>query len=642
MRGSTVRARGAAGAARDRVRRVAARAAAARASLPPWLLLALTALAVALLTWPITTLMPTLGLDGSWPVALSMATQDGLDFGRDVLFTYGPLGFLKEPLAIQPWTARLAWAYTAGIHLLLCAGLLWALLGGLRSLVLAALATLFLAPLFTQEPALPAVFIGAVAVGSGRVPARAVPWVAGVGGVVVGIELLGKLNTGVTALALAAIAAGVAPLRRRDAAIALGASAAVTLVVAWIATGQALSAIPGFVSGSLEIASGYSEAMGLEAPASEWEYWVALILAATGFAAAWAAGAGLTTRARAGLVAMWAILAFTTFKSGFVRHDPGHVNIFFATMAGGLAAFAWAARRQTVALVGVLALTALFASLRTDPADTVQPLTRADRFFSQLGTLSDGSETNRLIGAATRVIGQGYAVDPATLDAIGAHDVHIDPWDTAIVRAYGLEWDPLPVFQSYSAYTEDLDERNADELRDPDGPARVMRAASLALDGRNPAWESPAAVRAMLCFFRPTSANERWLVLARAPRPRCGEPREIARTDARWGEPMPVPRARPDEVVYAEADGVAVGGLDKVGAAAHRPELRYAELDRGRLFRLVPDTARNGLVMAVPPAADWPAPYGLRQNARTIAFRRNSGGQPDGRVGVRWFAMPLR
>jgi len=43
------------------------------------------------------------------------------------------------------------------------------------------------------------------------------------------------------------------------------------------------------------------------------------------------------------------VLAFTTFKAGFVRHDPVHSNILFASLLGGFVAFGWAPHRRASA-----------------------------------------------------------------------------------------------------------------------------------------------------------------------------------------------------------------------------------------------------------------------------------------------------
>ena len=111
----------------------------------PRALAALAAL-VALVSWPLgSDLDPRLDADGAWEIGLRQALHDGLDYGPDVLFTYGPLGFLHVPLLVYPWSARLAFAWWALMHLVLVATLLWALTLGLRSRVLAVILTIPLA-----------------------------------------------------------------------------------------------------------------------------------------------------------------------------------------------------------------------------------------------------------------------------------------------------------------------------------------------------------------------------------------------------------------------------------------------------------------------------------------------------------------
>jgi hypothetical protein len=63
-----------------------------------------SALLVVLVTWEVRRVVPRTGFDHSWQLALNLAAQHGLDFGRDVVFTYGPLGFLAQPLIVSALT----------------------------------------------------------------------------------------------------------------------------------------------------------------------------------------------------------------------------------------------------------------------------------------------------------------------------------------------------------------------------------------------------------------------------------------------------------------------------------------------------------------------------------------------------------
>ena len=68
-------------------------------------------MAVALI--PLEPLVPDIGLDSSWAYALNLAHVQNLTFGKDVVFTFGPLGYLFYPVPemVAPLPAfALGWA----------------------------------------------------------------------------------------------------------------------------------------------------------------------------------------------------------------------------------------------------------------------------------------------------------------------------------------------------------------------------------------------------------------------------------------------------------------------------------------------------------------------------------------------------
>ena len=143
-----------------------------------------------------------------------MAAVDGLDFGSDVLVSYGPLGFLKSYLVFFPGTARLATLYGIALHLALCISLVWALrrnFGALiaiaLALVIAALARGDLSAVAVREDAAVVVlaFIWCVAALSDDSPDWTRKLVVFGGGAFAAIEVLAKLNPGVVVLVLVTI-----------------------------------------------------------------------------------------------------------------------------------------------------------------------------------------------------------------------------------------------------------------------------------------------------------------------------------------------------------------------------------------------------------------------------------------------------
>jgi hypothetical protein len=613
------------------------RATSGRLAAPAWLLLA-TGCVMSILTWPLSGIEPQPGLDASWATGLSMAVNQGLQFGRGIVFTYGPLGFLREPLIAYPWTGRLAFAYTAAVQLALCLTLLWALRRNFGSFLAAAAIALLSASASFQEPVPIIVFGVAVALVVGGIPTRLVGWTVIGSGVFVAVQLLAKFDTGIDALLIIAVALAVQTVERRRRAVQFVVALLAGLLGGWVLTGQSLTNIPAYVRGSLEVASGYSQALGYEDPGRAWELWAAAALAGVGMTLALTGGGPRRTRVAVG--AIWALLAFTSFKEGFVRHDVGHANIFFATMLGGIAVLPLAEiRRTTSAFALALASVCLLASLQSGLTSVVVPRARATAFFDQAGVFASGTTLNRDIVAARARLVAAYGLDPITFAPLAGHTVDVEPYDANVAWAAQLRWKPVPVFQAYAAYTTSLDRLNADALSSAGGPQRVLRENAPPIDARNAAWESPAATLAMLCHFRAVSTTARWQVLERTAN-RCGAPRQIGVVRSAFGATVPVPPAPTSaSVVYAELEGVQVRGLASIVSGLYRAPARTITLDGTRPYRLVPGTAADGLVLNVPRAADFPAPFSLDQQARSVQVTLATGGSAP--IVVRFFAMPI-
>jgi hypothetical protein len=147
-------------------------------------------------------------------------------------------------------------------------------------------------------------------------------------------------------------------------------------------------------------------------------------------------------------------------------------------------------------------------------------------------------------------------------------------------------------------------------------------------------------MRAILCHFRTAEGPlGRWLMLERSA-PRCGPERPLGTVKAKLGVPAAVPPA-PDRrsVVIVRIDGIGVSGLERLRTLLYRALPRHVAFDGGRVNRLVPGTAGDGIVLRVPPRADFPAPFQLDQATNTITVLK-SGRQGDLRL--RFSAMSIR
>lgn len=593
----------------------------------PFLGLALTAL-----TWPVNGIVPATGPDASWIVGLYLTHAEGLQFGRDFVWTYGPLGFLEVPVLVDQVLWAIAFAYQALIHAGVAVALLWTTRRALPlPLAVAACYCLLVVGRLGAAATLLA-FLCAFAALDDDPPSFASSGLAVGGGVLAAIELLGKANYGIDVLGLVPIALLAIPGRKRNLAMFV-ATFSLSLSLLWLAAGQELGHLPVSFARQVEVVSGYSSAMATDILAADW----ALPAAVAAIGALLVSIVVFTWNARPGRraasVALVAFFCCASFKQGFIRQGYGNTPEFFAlagavgvAVAGrGIGSRRVLAQGLAVALIGL----ALFATPGTSLWHSLQATPHLSALREGVRALSDPGYRQRLVGQARATMQATYRLDPRIVAALGRRPVHVDPWEIGIAWAYDLNWRPLPVAQTYSAYTPGLDEMNADALEGAAAPAAILRyrggepgLSSNSIDGRYPGWESPAAMRAMLCHYRATFTTARFQLLERAL-DRCGSIRRIGSVQAQTGVPIDVPSpSRPGEMVFARVAGVEVSGWEVLRNALYRARARTVQLGGGgRRWRLVPATAADGLILRLARAADYPRPFALAPDADSITIR---------------------
>ena len=589
-------------------------------------------------------------LDVASHAGINMAFHDGLAHGGDIVFSYGPLGFLKTYLVFYEWPARLATLYGLALHLALCVSLVWAarrnfplVLAAVVALVAAALLRGDVSAAGVREDAAVVVlaFIWCVAALSDDGPSWARRVVVLGGGPFAAIEVLAKLNTGLVVCALVAITVlAIEEGRLRNLAIAAGGFLG-SLAVLWFATGQGLGDVGDYLTGSWELLSGYSAGARLEGFTREYDYVLAPAMIAVAGGIALISTEGIAWLRRGAILLMFAIVAFGAWKAGVVSHEAFHMATAYTTILGACLAFRLPERPPWLHYLGWAGIAAAAAASFT-PAYGDYPLKNPVENVSNGGStlwamvapgrLADEIDESRSDMIAT------YGIGPEIGPLLAGRSVHVDPSEASAAWAYDLDWRPLPLFQPYTAWTEDLDERNAELLASPDGPETILRQPGNPL-GRFPGFDSPAAMIEMLCNFAPAAQTEVWQVLDRTP-DRCGEPRPLRSAEAIYGEPIPIPKAPRGSLVFARVDGVQVEGRERVRAFLNRGRSRLVAFDGGHRYPFVPTTAGDGLLLRAPRGIDYPAPFALAPNADDVTFYLDNQ-EPAEPITAEFFAMPI-
>jgi hypothetical protein len=510
----------------------------------------------------------TLDLDGSYQQSLGVALSEQLAFGREIVFTSGPLAYFR----MSPYVAELYWAkfwlwevalgglvaWLAmsrllrrghGLDVLLGAGLLIGLPRGMDE-------WLFLVGLLAADLGLEA-FTPRNGERGAWVP-RAQALVA--------LTLLAILAAiKVTSLSFAAVVFAVLCLHgaaRQGLRVALlwVLTGAVMLLSLWVLLGQSPADLPRSLLSSLSLAAGFDEAMSLP-PERPMALGLALALLTLGAVACllharlerapggppggtWIAS---EAAARAALVLLCLVLAY---KAGFTRAD--HAVTFFA-VACFVPQFLIPAASRTRPLLGpalvraglaLAAVLGLFAVRDPGPHSPGAFATALSHHLrSSLAWLSDPVGVRDYLDSSRARLAAEFEL-PRIREIVGRSGIGTFTVGDGVLFLNGMNWRPRPVFQSFSVFTEETACANARFLAE-DPEARFLLLRTNTIDQRLPGSEDPLALQELLRHWRPRANEGGFLLLERAtsggPIPGAGPRDLIARGTARFGERLALP-----------------------------------------------------------------------------------------------------
>ncbi len=562
-----------------------------------------------------------MGLDPSWQAGLYMALHNGLHAGTQVVFTYGPLGFLDAPGVWYAGLGAIAFAYQALLLLALAVALVWALSRSLHVVLAAVIVALVLIGSTEIDLEIALTTILCVAALGPRAP-RSLGWIVTWGGGILGaLGTLVLLRTGPVVLVMSLITV-LALDRRRLRVATLCGCAIVTFLIAWFASGQGVGNITAYASNAAQIVGGFGQAMSNGT--AQTKRLVEIIVLALALPAI--ALAGGTGRRRWVACVVVLIASVTLYKESIVRQDSGHVALFVST-AAVIGLGLWQRRNWQPAAAVAIAMVAIVAtgplsSYRHFQLHQLNPVMHAHTLVSQIDAVT--SSHDRSLGRFDMEL--AYDLDGRVLAALHGHTVDIDPWEIAIAWAYQLNWHPTPVIQNYSAYTPALDRLNADALRSGSAPQRILRE-NINLDNQSQtgdvnarleSWDPPEQTIAMLCNYVPLITERRWQVLAKST-DRCGASTLVRTISVRNDEKIPLPAPGPGMLTYARIDG-AQTIRSRVRALLYRGAMLHISTNSGALHELVPATATDGLLLDLSPQLDYPAPFAVAPQARTLTL----------------------
>ena len=575
------------------------------------LIFILTAIFILILTFPDVGYPVKATLDGGYQYALNIIFSGRLKTGIDVIFSYGPLGFLHYP---QPIGHNLAWGILFwGISK-------WLFISSLLLIVnhrqkkgnlLTGFVLAFLFANFIDVWSLPT-FLLVTLLLLHRLKGRALFLIAAA--IFCSLTFLIKVNyVMVNASILAVYAFFLAGGRSKKGffqASLLFITSVLSFLLFWLASEGSLVGIMPYFKGMMEITSGNASAMTVSPP-NNWSLLGSFLLLFFIQSVFVKAGDGYFLFILM-FIPFWAVWKYT-----FMREDTPHLyNIVDFIIYYYLLLTIFAKRIQPLGFL-IMILSVVLLSLNMTFLPRFGDINFIKNEFSRLYRLSGPANFYRqaihypkykaALEKQSRENMQNFLLGEEIKNIIGKRTVDVYPWDLAYIYANALNFRPKPVLQSYVAYTPWLDTQDANFYRSAQAPDYLLwtrvhwGGETGSIDGRYLLNDEPQALLSIMQNYTPVKRGRNAVLWQRDGKGILNKGFSSGSVAGHWGEWVSPP-VKEGGILRAKVklDRSVIGNLKKALWKEDETYIEYKTAQKIYRYRLVPDNAMSGL---------WISPY---------------------------------
>lgn len=453
---------------------------------------------------------PMHSLDPSWQMMLNYALKHHYVWGKEIIYTYGPLGFLET---------RVAYGISPVIFLFFDVFVLLNLFLIFRSYIMSAdikwlaICLLFaFSMLYTMSGSTPWMLLFFMLYWMRRVYDKPVISHYAVLFVCITISLFIKLNTGLVGVVLFSALLLLMLVQRKIKIVAgIAAFAALAIIIFSVATLLNVS-LSGYFIAASEIIKGYVNVMSIEGDKYRVVEMKINMLACLFIAYCVLISLfGIRQKKYENIFFAGVALLFIVLlrKQAISRNDWGHYLEFFSSSSLILFAglFTFDAKKQKWWLWGsavyIMLLVAFDARMRAPMAVVSSKLIpKKDYVAGVFNYKSKGNQADKRL------------LPLAITDQLKGHTVDIFPWDAACIIENNLHYKPRPMFQSFCSITEYLQTTNEKHMQS--SPPDYILYDYAAIDGRYPMFDDGRAQLFVAHNYSVADTfimNERWMLL---------------------------------------------------------------------------------------------------------------------------------
>ncbi len=543
-------------------------------------------------------------LDQSWEYGMDLAVLNRMRIGTDIIFTFGPYasifsrtyhpGFVDFPLMCKIF---LGLSYAV----LFC---LYARQSNIyqQFLFLALLLLMKGEPntLLYSYPLLWGLYIFKNTYAYGNDCARnksldsAAPWICLLS-VPLGMLILVKGTLiGLCGGIAATVLVYFLYLKKYRMAAAIAVIPTVSCLFFWVLSGQKLLDLPYFFINSIPIISGYTAAMSVGADNIEVKQWLFILISLMFI---WSIIKMRIRNAEKIFISIFLLIfLFLSFKGGFVRHG-GYISAASLLLTACLYCFV---AGKTLGRFILFCSFIFFLYMSGNNFHNLYDSVINQYKSSLQAACNIQAWKNHMLAlhnAHKRAIQSEFPIPklPGTTDQY--------PFRQGVLFASDNVWNPRPIFQSYSAYTEKLASLNEQHLRGANAPDNILFDLSReeTIDFRLPAMEDGCSWPALLDNYHITGNNQFVFLRKNAQLKETSSFRKLLEGEYEVGQIVTLPYFPNGARLYANIN-IEPTLTGKMEIAISRTDPIYAAFllnnERQLVFRIVPEIVKSGFFIS--------------------------------------------
>jgi len=588
------------------------------------------------------------GIDASYRFAYNYFFANDIQIGKDILFTYGPFGFLMWPGPIG--NNLIVGALAVGVSKLLFIFLALYLNYESKldrstySLAIALTLTLVISVILRDHDLW--IFITAILCLLHHIKGQSL-WMVSAGAVVA-FALMIKASNGVTSLAV--IVGYWLFMLIRGGQVRLIVLSALTLcasfIICYFFLYQDIAGIHPYLMSMIELSKGNSRAMTIN-PDNDWlafaVFSTSMVLLPFLFR-----GKGIML-----LALIMLVPTALYFKYSFSREDTNHlvrfaiytIELWYLILIAS-DRFSW---KHLMLFPITISLLLFFTPDKVDKALWRHVKLSVSNLMTTERYRSIASDQSRLEKITSNVLA-AHSVNRAILRIVGNDTIDTYPWETSSIARHKLNWKPRPVFQSYIAYTPFLDKQNADFYSSPNHPKFILWYKKHAggetgsINQRYLFNDEPLTIYSILNHYRQVFENSRFVLLQRSPKSQLDKPKIIKQESVGWNAWLAVPERSANDYILRAKAKIQRSWLQKLKSLFYKEFEVYViyKFDDGRQakHRIVVDNTVNGLWVS--PFQKKLLKYDWDNHVTSIKFTHTDGDFFESPIEIAWEKIRIR